>query len=124
MNDPIVWIVNAQHWPRAYLRAELIERGLDAVGYEDLGDALAALHGPGAARPAVVVLELCDLSLTQDSLDALAEAEIPTILLGGAVELRSPLVRGFPWAATLQRPFTIGQAADLVAELLALQKGT
>src|SRR5215471_17474158 len=31
--DPtVVWIIDAEQWPRALLRAELIERGFDAVG--------------------------------------------------------------------------------------------
>src|SRR5689334_9573424 len=38
---PVVWIVDAEHWPRAYLRAELIERGYDAVGFVGVREALA-----------------------------------------------------------------------------------
>jgi hypothetical protein len=29
---PVVWIIDPDQWPRAMLRAELIERGVDAVG--------------------------------------------------------------------------------------------
>ena len=29
----VVWIIDVDQWPRAMLRAELIERGYDAVGY-------------------------------------------------------------------------------------------
>jgi hypothetical protein len=118
VNGPAIWIVSAQHWPRAYLRAELIERGFDAVGYANLSTALAALDTPGAALPALIVLELCDLSLTRNESDVLAQANIPVVLLGGAAELRSDLVEGFARAATLQRPYTVGQVADLLQNLM------
>jgi hypothetical protein len=32
MDKPGVWVVDADHWPRAELRALLIERGYDAMG--------------------------------------------------------------------------------------------
>ena len=51
MDKPVVWIVDADHWPRAELRALLIERGYDAIGFESLVDAVlrAAAAGRGAA---------------------------------------------------------------------------
>jgi hypothetical protein len=44
--EPPVWIVASDHW-RAYLCAELIERGYDAVGFVTLQDVLC----PGAEAP-------------------------------------------------------------------------
>jgi hypothetical protein len=63
-------------------------------------------------------LELCDLSFTRDELDALARACIPMIALGGAVELNEELVRNFKWATVIRRPFTIGNVADVIEEIL------
>jgi hypothetical protein len=115
---PIVWIIDSQQWPRAYLRAELIERGFDAVGFEDLEQALAALYGPHCPTPRMIVLELRGLSLKPEDLDTLARFGILTIALGGAVELNGELIKAFKWAAVIQRPFTIGSVADKVEELV------
>src|SRR5687767_15496075 len=92
--DPIVWIIDAQQWPRACLRAELIERGLEAVGYTDLPDAAAALRHAGTSRPAVVVLELRDQAIERRLLDELMQGNIRVILLVGAVEANEQTVRG------------------------------
>ena len=53
-----VWIIDDQQWPRAALRAELLERGYEAVGFRRVLHALARLEEADVARPAVVVLEL------------------------------------------------------------------
>lgn len=117
---PVVWIIDSQQWPRAYLRAELIARGFDAVGFLDLSQALTGLTDPNYRRPQIIVLELHGLSLRQEDLGTLARVGIPTIALGGAVELNEEVVREFKWAAVIQRPFTIGRVADVVEELLCL----
>ena len=115
---PVIWIIDSQQWPRAYLRAELIERGFEAVGFIELAHALAALHHPYSAKPCLIVLELRGLSHKHDELDTLAHVAIPIIALGGAVELNAEWVKQFKWAAVLQRPFTIGNVADVVEELV------
>ena len=102
---PVIWIIDSQQWQRAYLRAELIERGFEAVGFIELAYALAALHHPYSAKPCIIVLELRGLSHKHDELDALAQIAIPIIALGGAVELNAEWVKQFEWAAILQRPF-------------------
>ena len=51
-----VWIVSADQWPRAYLRAELIERGYDAVGFVTMKDALIRLMLARSRRPALLVV--------------------------------------------------------------------
>ena len=38
--EPAVWVIDSEQWPRACLRAELIERGYDAYGFISIGDAL------------------------------------------------------------------------------------
>jgi hypothetical protein len=115
---PIIWIIDNQQWPRAYLRAELIERGFEAVGFIELAHALAAFHHPYSAKPGLIVLELQGLSHKHDELDALAQIAIPIIALGGAVELNAEWVKQFKWAAVLQRPFTIGNVADVVEDFV------
>jgi hypothetical protein len=115
---PIIWIIDSQQWPRAYLRAELIERGFEAIGFMELTHALMAFHHPIYANPCLIVLELRGLSLKGDELDTLARVGIPTVALGGAVELNAEWVKQFEWAAVLRRPFTIGNVADVVEELV------
>ena len=52
MAEVPIWIVGADHWPRALLRAELIERGYDATGFPTLEDAVTRLMLTRARRPA------------------------------------------------------------------------
>jgi len=117
-DEPVVWIVDREQWARACLRAELIERGCDAVGFVELSQALAAMHHPFIARPRLIVLELHGQALTHDWLNILARSGIPTIILGGARELNDEPVKRHEWAATMQRPYTIGAVADAVERLL------
>jgi DNA-binding NtrC family response regulator len=113
----LVWIIDDQQWPRAALRAELLERGYEAVGFRRILHALARLEDAGVARPAVVVLELRGQpqAVSTALLGALAETGLPVILLGGAVELGDPSLAGLSAAAVLRRPFTVG---DVVAAVM------
>jgi hypothetical protein len=115
--QPVIWIIDSQQWPRAYLRAELIERGFEAIGFIELADALAALLHPAYVQPRLIILELRDQSIGRDELNILAGLGVPIMALGGTVELNAEWIKQFHWAAVLQRPFTIGQIADLVATL-------
>jgi len=90
----------------------------EAVGFIELAHALVALHHPFYAKPHLIVLELRELSSSPNELDALAHVGIPIIALGGAVELNEEWVKQFEWAAVLRRPFTIGNVADMVEELV------
>jgi DNA-binding NtrC family response regulator len=114
MDQAVVWIVDREHWPRACLRAELIERGYDAVGFLELDQAMAAIRAPDLHKPRVIVLELRDQVLTPSALESLADSKIPVIALTGAQELNNPLVRDFAWASVLSRPFALGNVADAV----------
>jgi hypothetical protein len=116
----VVWIVDADHWPRAYLRAELIERGYDAVGFPALRDALVALPIARARRrgPALVVVDLAALEVEPRLLGALGQAGAPVLGVAGAAAAEDQLVRGFPWAALLRRPVTLGAIADAVERLI------
>jgi hypothetical protein len=118
IHDPVVWIIDSQHWPRAYLRAELIERGFDAVGFINPQQALAALNHPWYARPRLIVLELFELEAERSEIAAVARLGIPTIVLGGAVQMNEQWIRGCEWAYVVQRPFTVGDVADRAEKLI------
>jgi DNA-binding NtrC family response regulator len=117
-HEVIVWIVDSEQWPRACLRAELIERGYDAVGFEKIERALDAIQAPDSHKPRAIVLELRDQVITSSALKSLADSKIPVIALAGALELNNPPVRDFTWAAVLSRPFALGNVADAVERIL------
>jgi len=110
----IIWIIDAEQWPRASLRAELIERGYDAVGFVDIGAALRNVF----QKPRVIILELRGQMLTAAALEALTATDIPIVLLGGAAELDDTLVQRFHWAATFRRPVLLGDVADFIQRLV------
>ncbi len=116
---PVIWIIDSQQWPRAYLRAELIERGFEVIGFVELGEALAALYDREYVTPRLIVLELQGQSISETDLETLARCGIPAVALGGAAELSDERVRSFKWAAVMQRPFTIGKVANVVEEWLS-----
>src|ERR1700738_3477643 len=94
---PVVWIIDPDQWPRAMLRAELIERGVDAVGYLRPGDALAHL---GARFSALIVVALRDM--TREEIADLFKVGVPVI---GIVRIPEPSwVADFNWAVLLRRP--------------------
>jgi hypothetical protein len=120
-SGPVVWVVNRDHWPRAYLRAELIERGYDAIGFGGLRDALGALPSPRARRPRLVVIDLEDEPIDDRLLRVLGHVAAPVVGVVGAVAAGDPRLRAFPWAALLRRPVTLGAIADAVGHLLPVQ---
>jgi AmiR/NasT family two-component response regulator len=120
-----VWVIDRQQWPRALLCGELLESGLEAIGFAFLEDALTAFEQPAAFQPDLLVIELKGLGVAVDeSLARLARMDVPIILLGGAVELNREVVRLGDWAAILKRPFTLGQVVRLVSEQLRAAGGT
>ena len=120
--EPVLWIVDSEQWPRACLRAELIERGYDAYGFIALNDALDALSRRITPKPDAFVLELRDQTVTKEMLEMVGSLQIPTILMGGATELSDPLIREHQWTKVLRRPFSLGAVADLVQQLIAKEK--
>ncbi|HEY7372056.1 MAG TPA: hypothetical protein VIF57_07735 [Polyangia bacterium] len=123
-SGPRVWIVNADHWPRAYLRAELIERGYDAIGFETLKDALARLVLARALRPALLILDLDGTVVDERQRAALAAARVPILSVTGAGAAAVDAAPSGPLAATLRRPLTIGAIADAVDRLTARASAT
>jgi FixJ family two-component response regulator len=112
-----IWLVDSDHWPRAYLRAELIERGYDVDGFVELTDLLARL-ALTPARPALVVVDLQGQELKERGLVALLTAGFPVVAIGGATEWGDEPLRTRGWARFLRRPLTIGEVADEVERLL------
>jgi DNA-binding NtrC family response regulator len=116
-NNHLIWIIDRQHWPRALLRAELIERGFDAEGFEEITDAFNALRKRGAVTPHVIVLELLEQDIKQDDLNNLTQTCIPLIILGGETELNEQILKTHDRIAVMKRPLTIGEVADRVGEI-------
>ena len=110
-----VWIIDSEQWPRACLRADLIERGYDAVGFTEIKRALLALRNRRRILPDLIVLELRGQEVTRRGLGAL----MALIVIGGAQELNDPLVQGFTFAAVLKRPVTLGRIADVIDEIIS-----
>ena len=110
-----IWIVNADHWPRAYLRAELIERGYDAIGFETLKDAIDRLTPGHGAPPALLIIDLHGQVLSDGDRRELSRRAVPILaLVDAAASADEPPV---PLAGTLHRPLTIGAIADAVDRL-------
>jgi len=116
--DLIVWIIDKEQWPRAFLRAELIERGINAVGYVAITHALIELQHPQKANPSLIVLELRNQVLKKYALDTFKNSHIPIIILGGFVELNNKLIKDYEWAMIIKRPCTIGTIANAVENFL------
>jgi hypothetical protein len=114
----LVWIIDADHWPRACLRAELIERGYDAVGFVTVGDALAALALRPERRPLLAAIDLRGQSLNPKQLAPLLRGGFPVLAIGGISEWGTEAVRILPWTATLRRPLSIGVVANEIGRLL------
>jgi hypothetical protein len=96
----------------------LIERGFVALGYEEIAEAVAAPQGPEIGQPQVIVLEFREQVLDRETLEPLAAAGIPMMILGGIPELKEPVIKEFAWAALMRRPFTIGAVADMVERII------
>jgi hypothetical protein len=111
---PPIWLIAADRGPRAALRAELIERGHDAIGFETLRDAVLTARLPHARPPALIVLDLQQQSLTAPLLDALF-AIAPVIAIAGAAD---ESLRPHPWSTWLRRPLTLGEVANAISSSL------
>jgi len=118
MDPATVWVIGSDHWPRAFLRAELIERGLDAIGFVTLREALVRLV-VDRARPALGIIDLHAQPPNDRGLATLLAAGFPLIAIGGAAAWSDQQRRGRPWAVFLRRPVTIGAVADAAQRLLA-----
>ena len=117
--EPVLWVVDSEQWPRACLRAELIERGFDPYGFITISDALDSLSRTESSKPEVIILELRGQNLTTELVQAIRNLGIPTILLGGNSELNEPLIQQEKWEIVLKRPVSLGKIADVVQEIVS-----
>ena len=113
-----IWIIDREHWPRAYLVAELTGRGYDVRGFIDIEEALAELRHGRDKWPSIIMLELRNQRITDAILGSLRHTGILVIGIGGATELGQESVSSFAWAKLLKRPITIGLIADTIEELI------
>jgi hypothetical protein len=107
-----IWIVGADHWPRALLRAELIERGYDATGFVTLEDAVRRLVLAPAGPPALLVLDRRDQVVDERTAALLARRRVPMIVVADIAHAGGEAIGDV--VATLRRPVTIGDVADAV----------
>ncbi|HSP17528.1 MAG TPA: hypothetical protein VLV78_22475 [Thermoanaerobaculia bacterium] len=109
-DEPVVWIIDADQWPRAMLRAEMIERGFDAVGYITVRDAIDSIP---MRRPEAIVVDLRGQPIPL--VERLLKIGVPVVVVGGVLEINE-LPKG-DWAAVLRRPVSLGDIADQVARI-------
>jgi len=95
------------------LRAELIERAYEAVGFATVGDALAVLALRPRARPALATVDL--RGQTPAELAPLLRAGFPVLAIAGVT---AEALRALPWAAFLRRPLSFGAIADEIGRRL------
>ena len=100
-----IWILDAEQWPRALLRAELIERGHDAAGYVTVEDASRAVR---ERFQDLIIVELRGVS--RDEVAQLFQLGAPVM---GIVSIPEPdWLHQFGWAKLFRRPVSIGEIAD------------
>ena len=109
---PVVFVIAIDWKLRAAVRAELRERGIDALGMDSADDAGRALAR--GEMPAVVVLEANAELAGEPAIQKLVE-RVPTVLVASRTEtVLLPRV-----AVVLYRPVRIGEIVAKVSELLA-----
>jgi len=119
---PVILLVLPDHWARALLRAELIERGYDTVGAPDLRTAFR-FPSLGEPRGPVRLVVLDEAALDGDEhrvLDlVLSEhGRPPVLLLARAFQEPSP----GPWARVVRRPFALGELVAIVEKMVPLPR--
>ena len=120
--EAVIWIIDNEQWPRACLRAELIERGYHPYGFMTVGDALDSLSRGTSPRPKALILELRGQTLTPEMIEAIENLGVPSILLGGNTELNDPLVANGHRHRVVKRPFSLGMIADLIHESVPINR--
>jgi len=114
-----ILLVMPEHWPRALLRAELIERGYDVVGAPDLATALLARPVEKGRGPVLAILIDQDALVEPQSnlFDLLVSRyRNPRLVLLARTQLKTP---PGPWDKIVPKPALIGQIANAVSETLS-----
>lgn len=60
--QPLIWIIDGNHWERVNLRAVLIERACEVEGFESIFHAVVMLYREIVEKPAAIVLEIKNLA--------------------------------------------------------------
>ena len=100
-----IWIINADQWPRAMLRAELIERGFDAVGYMTVRDAIDSLI---TRKPDAIIVDAKGQPAEQVA--RLTKIGVPVFVVAG----HGDEFVDAPYTEVIKRPVTLGELADRV----------
>ncbi|HVC00403.1 MAG TPA: hypothetical protein VNJ12_13880 [Candidatus Dormibacteraeota bacterium] len=106
---PVVFVIASDWKLRSMVRAELRERGIDALGMRNAAEAGA--HIASGTLPSAVVLEAC--ARAGPGLESLAR-RVPFVVVASAVQ-------GQVWpraARLLRRPVRIGEIVTAVLEVL------
>ena len=109
---PSVFVVGADWNLRGGVRAELRERGVEALGMERLDDAMRAIAA--GQIPAAIVVDAECLAAGVAGLDALAR-RVPFLVVATRSMETPALPRG---AVVLHRPVSVGEVVNRVIELL------
>jgi DNA-binding response OmpR family regulator len=109
---PSVFVVGADWKLRAGVRAELRERGIEALGMEKMEDALGAVaQGP---LPAAIVVDAESLDPRAAGVETLAR-RVPFLVVATRT-VEAPRLEGA--AAVMYRPVSVGEVVERVMELL------
>ena len=113
---PVVYVI-AEDWAlRAGVRAELRERGIEALGMESASDAGIALAAD--EMPDVMVLDAGAKAASEAAIQLLVE-RVPTIFIASRTEAAE-----MPKSAKiLHRPVRVAEIVSAVIELLGMQRG-
>lgn len=109
-----VLLVMPEQWPRALLRAELIERGCDAVGVETLDAALlCAPDDPERGPVGVLLIDQNALDEPSGRLVELIASRLghPKRLLLTTPSLEEPMGA---WDEIIKRPVHVGDLATVI----------
>jgi len=117
-HPPRILVVSREQWPRALLRAQLGEAGYDAIGTGTLSRALR--HAPNDAERGPLRVVVVDGGAVAAEREALAHARRRYPGVAFVLVHRAGAVPPGPWAATLQRPVTIGDIVATVRRLVPL----
>ncbi|MGH7583808.1 MAG: hypothetical protein ACREL5_11335 [Gemmatimonadales bacterium] len=116
---PRILIISDDQWPRALLRAALIDAGHDAIGARTIDEALEyPPNEPERGPVGLIVLDHSAMRHDGAELQRLLDRHRvpPVLLLASAVAEPPP----GPWARIARRPVTIGDAIAAATDLLCL----
>lgn len=109
---PVIWVIDTEQWPRAFLRAELIERGYDAVGYLTVDDASQSIT---TRFPDAAVIDV--RGAARREVELLFKAGVPVVAIVSHPE--PEWLSEFPWVRILRRPVSIGDIVKIIDEVIS-----